>query len=71
MKQKHTFILNLNYSLIVFMVAHVMGFARLKGGMDQLFADPDPEDLMAGLRVYGIAVLVGGVLGGLLGRVLG
>lgn len=56
---------------VLYAVAHVIGFCWLKGGLANLRAEADPEDLLSGLWIHLGAAVIGALIGGVIGWAAG
>lgn len=70
-RQASVFTWGMGMGVLLFGVAHLIGFCWLKGGLSQLRAEADPEDLLRGLGVYLGAAVLAALLGGVAGTFLG
>ena len=70
-RQASVFTWGMRIGVLLFGVAHLIGFCWLKGGLSQLSAEADPEDLLRGLGVYLGAAALAAALGGVSGVFLG
>ncbi len=70
-RQASVFTWGMGSGTLLFIVTHIVGLCWLKGGLAQIRAEADPDDLLLGLWVYLGAAVLAALLGGLAGAMVG